>query len=214
MAWVPLQELKVGDQVILSGSYMNEGDAINGPLAPGVVGTVVESDGSGTPYLVRAPNGKKWWYRRNAVAKLMPFGAAPPLSYVPAFRPSPAGSVEIRGTCVFCAFPVLTDQGRTVRETTAGRKYHHMVCCQWIGCCPQPGAVSAGCKKSNRPCPDQRCPSSNQPGSNPRNERHLRGLCSACPDQPDPVGQGNRSGEDIPPHAMPPVDLAGLLHIA
>ena len=108
---------------------------------------MVEYDGSEKPYLVRAPNGKRWWYRRNAVAKLMPFGAAPPLSCVPAFRPSPVGSVEIRGTCVFCALPVLTDQGRTVRETTAGREYHHMVCCQWIGCCPQPGAVSAGYKK-------------------------------------------------------------------
>ena len=54
-------------QVQLSPGYEHYSDASEGPLQPGVVGTLVEEDGSGKPYLVEAPNGKKWWYEKGAL---------------------------------------------------------------------------------------------------------------------------------------------------
>ena len=69
---------QVGDRVILSAMYKDQGDAENGPLAPGEVGTVVEVDSSTIPYRVLAPNGKQFWYRKKAVTKLVL--GAPPVS--------------------------------------------------------------------------------------------------------------------------------------
>ncbi len=51
----------------LSPGYEHYSDASEGPLQPGVVGTLVEEDGSGKPYRVEAPNGKKWWYEKGAL---------------------------------------------------------------------------------------------------------------------------------------------------
>ena len=51
----------------LSPGYEHYSDASEGPLQPGVVGTLVEEDGSGKPYRVEAPNGKEWWYEKGAL---------------------------------------------------------------------------------------------------------------------------------------------------
>ena len=57
----------VGTEVVLRTGYGRVTDAAVGPLKPGDVGTVVECDGSATPYRVRAADGAEWWYRRRAV---------------------------------------------------------------------------------------------------------------------------------------------------
>lgn len=57
----------VGTQVVLRTGYGSVSDAANGPLRPGNVGTIVEVDGSATPYKVQAANGTMWWYMRRAV---------------------------------------------------------------------------------------------------------------------------------------------------
>jgi hypothetical protein len=70
-------------QVQLSPGYEHYSDASEGPLQPGVVGTLVEEDGSGKPYLVEAPNGKKWWYEKGALQAAQVracFGGAPSLA--------------------------------------------------------------------------------------------------------------------------------------
>ncbi len=43
------------------------GDALDGPLTTGEVGTVVGYDCSVKPCLVRAASGEEWWYHRDAV---------------------------------------------------------------------------------------------------------------------------------------------------
>jgi hypothetical protein len=60
-------ELTVGAEVQLSHDYTDYDDASSGPLKPGVVGTLIEDDSSSKPYKVQAPNGKQWWYRKNAI---------------------------------------------------------------------------------------------------------------------------------------------------
>jgi hypothetical protein len=56
----------VGSRVVLTSSYTTESDASAGPLEPGLVGTVVEDDGSGKPFKVEY-GGKGWWYKAEAV---------------------------------------------------------------------------------------------------------------------------------------------------
>jgi hypothetical protein len=56
-------------QVKLSDDFAKHGDADEGPLTPGEIGTLVEDDGSNVPYNVRAASGKTWWYRREAIVK-------------------------------------------------------------------------------------------------------------------------------------------------
>jgi hypothetical protein len=52
---------------MLSPGYEQYSDASGGPLKQGEVGTLVEDDGSGKPYRVEAPNGKMWWYQKEAL---------------------------------------------------------------------------------------------------------------------------------------------------
>ncbi len=54
-------------QVMLSRMHHHLGDALDGPLADGQVGTVVGYDSSVKPCLVRAASGEEWWYHRDAV---------------------------------------------------------------------------------------------------------------------------------------------------
>ncbi len=56
-------------QVKLSDDYAKYGDADEGPLSPGDIGTLVEDDGSSAPYKVRAASGKTWWYKKEAIVK-------------------------------------------------------------------------------------------------------------------------------------------------
>ena len=56
-------------QVKLSDDFAEHGDADEGPLSPGDTGTLVEDDGSGKPYRVRAASGKTWWYKKAAIVK-------------------------------------------------------------------------------------------------------------------------------------------------
>ncbi len=60
-------EIRPGAQVELADDYADYGDASSGPLEPGKVGILLEDDGSSKPYKVQAPNGKKWWYRKEAL---------------------------------------------------------------------------------------------------------------------------------------------------
>jgi hypothetical protein len=46
------------------------GDALDGPLVKGQVGTVVGYDYSVKPCCVQAANGEKWWYHRDAVIQV------------------------------------------------------------------------------------------------------------------------------------------------
>ena len=57
----------VGTELVLRTGYGRVSDAARGPLKPGDVGTIIECDGSATPYKVKAPDGTEWWYRRRAV---------------------------------------------------------------------------------------------------------------------------------------------------
>jgi hypothetical protein len=52
---------------MLSPGYEQYSDASGGPLKQGEVGTLVEDDGGGKPYRVEAPNGKMWWYQKEAL---------------------------------------------------------------------------------------------------------------------------------------------------
>eukprot|EP00047_Mylnosiga_fluctuans_P004441 m.234548 g.234548 ORF g.234548 m.234548 type:complete len:1138 (+) comp12675_c0_seq1:83-3496(+) len=63
----PATNLRIGDRVILSPHFQGEQDAAQGPLQPGDVGTVINSDLSHLPYEVRAPSGRAWWYSANAL---------------------------------------------------------------------------------------------------------------------------------------------------
>ena len=57
-------------QVKLSDDFAKHGDASEGPLAPGDIGTLVEDDGTSAPYKIRSASGKTWWYRKEAVVKV------------------------------------------------------------------------------------------------------------------------------------------------
>ena len=40
----------------------------SGPLEPGNIGTLLQSDGSSKQYKVQASYGRKWWYQKEAIA--------------------------------------------------------------------------------------------------------------------------------------------------
>ncbi len=56
-------------QVMLSDDYAQYGDADEGPLKPGDIGTLLEDDGSSTPYNVQTASGDTWWYKKKAIVK-------------------------------------------------------------------------------------------------------------------------------------------------
>ena len=69
----------VGCSVVLSHDYRDHGDASDGPLKPGDVGTLIQDDGSFKPFLVEY-NGRKHWYVEDALelaGKLRVAGGAP-----------------------------------------------------------------------------------------------------------------------------------------
>jgi hypothetical protein len=39
----------------------------SGPLKPGEIGVVAIDDGSTTPFKVKTPSGKEWWYKAKAL---------------------------------------------------------------------------------------------------------------------------------------------------
>jgi hypothetical protein len=53
--------------VKLSLTYKDHGDAEDGPLKVGDVGTLLENDHSDKPYKVEAADGHQWWYERKAL---------------------------------------------------------------------------------------------------------------------------------------------------
>jgi hypothetical protein len=57
-------------QVKLSDDFAKHGDASEGPLSRGDIGTLVEDDGSSKPYKVRSAAGKLWWYQKEAIVKV------------------------------------------------------------------------------------------------------------------------------------------------
>jgi hypothetical protein len=57
-------------QVKLSDDFAKYGDADEGPLSLGDIGTLVEDDGSSKPYKVRSAAGKLWWYQKEAIVKV------------------------------------------------------------------------------------------------------------------------------------------------
>jgi len=61
------QKIAVGSKVELTSDYAAHSDAGNGPLKPGEIGVVTEVDGSTKPFNVKAPSGKEWWYKAEAV---------------------------------------------------------------------------------------------------------------------------------------------------
>jgi hypothetical protein len=54
---------------MLSDDYAQYDDADEGPLKPGDIGTLLEDDGSSTPYHVQAASGETWWYKKAAITK-------------------------------------------------------------------------------------------------------------------------------------------------
>ncbi len=53
----------------LSDDFAKHGDANEGPLSQGDIGTLVEDDGSRKPYRVQSASGKTWWYKKEAIVK-------------------------------------------------------------------------------------------------------------------------------------------------
>jgi hypothetical protein len=68
MSFAPITHALPGHrQVSLSAMHRYLGDALDGPLKEGQLGTVVGFDCSVKPCLVLAANGEEWWYHRDAV---------------------------------------------------------------------------------------------------------------------------------------------------
>ena len=67
--------LVVGCKVKLSPDFESHSDAAHGPLKPGDIGTLIEDDGSSTPYRVEF-NGQTWWYMSSALCVAEPGDAA------------------------------------------------------------------------------------------------------------------------------------------
>ena len=71
-AAVTLLTFSVGDFVTVSPEYRENGDAFQGPLAPGYVGVIVHDDGSDKPFQVQYQvqyGERKWWYVAEALQK-------------------------------------------------------------------------------------------------------------------------------------------------
>jgi hypothetical protein len=67
MSFAPITHALPGHlQVSLSAMHRFLGDALDGPLKEGQLGTVVGFDCSVKPCLVRSA-GEEWWYHRDAV---------------------------------------------------------------------------------------------------------------------------------------------------
>ena len=65
----------VGCSVYLTADHEDYGDAGGGPLTLGIPGTLVEDDASSKPFKVKAPDGKEWWYAKEALTTVRPAGA-------------------------------------------------------------------------------------------------------------------------------------------
>jgi hypothetical protein len=63
-------------QVSLSAMHRYLGDALDGPLKEGQLGTVVGFDCSVKPCLVLAASGEEWWYHRDAVVPVEQQGSS------------------------------------------------------------------------------------------------------------------------------------------
>jgi hypothetical protein len=61
------KKITVGSKVEVTKDYATYGDAGTGPLQPGEIGVVTADDGGLTPFKVKAPSGKEWWYKAKAI---------------------------------------------------------------------------------------------------------------------------------------------------
>jgi hypothetical protein len=82
-------EIEKGTRVTLARDYADYDDAESGPLKPGDVGTIVavDEDDDEKRYRVKADNGKKWWYHKDAIVLA---GGAIPSGLVASFLMSSA----------------------------------------------------------------------------------------------------------------------------
>jgi hypothetical protein len=89
----------VGDKVTLTSGYADHSDAGDGPLAPGEEGELVEDDGSGKPFKVRANTGKSWWYNAEAIQKgsLFQMESQPSIVATSLAGPTAAGRPTVGG---------------------------------------------------------------------------------------------------------------------